>query len=67
MKGLKYMPKMQERARGGLLGLAVGDSLLEDAISRSYYAVLHAAKAALLMNDTVAENPPPLNPLFTAI
>ena len=27
--------------------------LLEDAISRSYYAVLHAAKAALLVHDTM--------------
>jgi ADP-ribosyl-[dinitrogen reductase] hydrolase len=27
LKGLKDMPKMQERARGCLLGLAVGDAL----------------------------------------
>ncbi len=30
--------------------------LFEDAISRSYYAVLHAAKAALLTQETIAES-----------
>lgn len=38
--------------------------LLEDAISRSYYAVLHAAKAALLVHDAVAESHASVRRLF---
>jgi hypothetical protein len=40
------------------------EGLLEDAISRSYYAVLHAAKAALLVHDTVAESHAAVRRLF---
>lgn len=32
------------------------DGLFEDAISRAYYAVMHAAKAALLVHDKVSES-----------
>lgn len=32
------------------------DSLFEDAVSRAYYAVMHAAKAALLVHDRIAES-----------
>ena len=38
--------------------------LLEDAVSRSYYAVLHAAKAALLSHDTIAESHAAVRRLF---
>lgn len=34
------------------------DGLFEDAVSRSYYAVMHAAKSALLAQDTIAESDP---------
>jgi uncharacterized protein (UPF0332 family) len=32
------------------------DGLFEDAVSRAYYAVMHAAKAALLIHDRVVES-----------
>jgi uncharacterized protein (UPF0332 family) len=32
------------------------DCLYEDAISRAYYAVMHAAKAALLVHDQIPES-----------
>jgi uncharacterized protein len=34
------------------------DGLYADAISRAYYAILHAAKAALRVHDIVAESHP---------
>ncbi len=40
------------------------DGLLEDAISRSYSAVMHAAKAALLFHDTIVESHAALRRLF---
>jgi uncharacterized protein len=38
--------------------------LLEDAISRAYYAVMHAAKAALLVHDVIAESHRAVRRLF---
>lgn len=35
------------------------EELFPDAISRAYYAVMHAAKAALLTRDVVADSRPP--------
>jgi uncharacterized protein (UPF0332 family) len=35
-----------------------GDGLYADAISRAYYAILHAAKAALHVHDVAAESHP---------
>ena len=32
------------------------DPLFEDAVSRAYYAVMHSAKAALLVHDKVSES-----------
>ena len=32
------------------------DGLFEDAVSRAYYAVMHSAKAALLVHDKVSES-----------
>lgn len=36
--------------------LEQADGLFEDAVSRAYYAVMHAAKAALLIHDRLAES-----------
>lgn len=36
----------------------------EDAVSRAYYAILHAAKAALLTRDIAAESHPAVRRLF---
>ncbi len=41
--------------------------LFEDAVSRSYYAVMHAAKAALLVHDAIAESHAALRRLFGAV
>ncbi len=38
--------------------------LTEDAISRAYYAVMHAAKAALLVHDAVAQRHAAVRRLF---
>jgi uncharacterized protein len=40
------------------------ERLPEDAVSRAYYAVLHAAKAALLARETVAETHAGVRRLF---
>lgn len=40
------------------------ESLFEDAVSRSYYAVMHTAKAVLLYHDTIAESHAALRRLF---
>ena len=39
----------------------------EDAVSRSYYAVMHAAKAALLVHDVIAESPAAVRRLFGSV
>ena len=36
--------------------LLQAEGLFEDAVSRAYYAVMHAAKAALLVHDRIAES-----------
>ena len=41
--------------------------LPEDAVSRSYYAVLHAAKAALLAHEIIAESHAAIRRLFGKI
>ena len=41
--------------------------LPEDAVSRSYYAVLHAAKAALLAHEVIAESHAAIRRLFGKI
>jgi uncharacterized protein (UPF0332 family) len=38
--------------------------LFADAVSRSYYAVMHAARAALLAHDTIAESHSAVRRLF---
>lgn len=43
------------------------DGLFEDAVSRSYYAVMHAAKAALLVHDAIAESHAAVRRLFGAV
>ena len=30
--------------------------LIEDAVSRAYYAIMHSAKAALLVHEAIAES-----------
>jgi uncharacterized protein len=41
-----------------------GDGLYADAISRAYYAILHAAKAALHVHDVTAESHPAVRRMF---
>ncbi len=43
------------------------DGLNEDAVSRSYYAVMHAAKAALLVHDAIAESYAAVRRLFGSV
>lgn len=43
------------------------DGLHEDAVSRSYYAVMHAAKAALLFHDAIAESHAAVGRLFGSV
>jgi len=53
MKGIsRYAVRGLERARKSLLAakLLLENDLFSDSVSRSYYAVLHSAKAALYMN-----------------
>ena len=40
------------------------DGLYADAISRAYYAILHAAKAALHVHDVAAESHPAVRRMF---
>jgi len=42
----------------------IRDGLYADAISRAYYAILHAAKAALHVHDIVAESHPAVRRMF---
>jgi uncharacterized protein (UPF0332 family) len=41
--------------------------LFEDAVSRSYYAVMHAAKAALLVHDVIADSHAKVRRLFGSV
>lgn len=43
------------------------DGLYEDAVSRSYHAVMHAAKAALLFHGAVAESHAAVGRLFGSV
>ena len=43
------------------------ESLYEDAVSRGYYAVMHAAKAALFYHNTLAESHAAVRRLFGKI
>jgi uncharacterized protein (UPF0332 family) len=43
------------------------DGLFEDAVSRAYYAVMHAAKAALLAHDQIAESHAALRRYFGSV
>ena len=43
------------------------DGLFEDAVSRAYYAVMHAAKAALLVHDQIAESHVALRRYFGSV
>lgn len=57
------------RARKALQAakLLQADSLFEDAVSRAYYAVMHAAKAALLVHDQIAESHAAVRRLFGSV
>jgi uncharacterized protein (UPF0332 family) len=52
------LPSAWKRAQDSLRAAEVlhGQALYADAVSRSYYAVMHAARAALLANGVVAES-----------
>lgn len=58
-----------ERAKRALRAAQTlhADRLLEDAVSRSYYAVMHAAKAVLLVHDAIAESHAAVRRLFGAV
>ena len=43
------------------------NDLFEDTVSRSYYAVMHAAKAALLVHDVIAESHAAVRRLFGSV
>jgi uncharacterized protein (UPF0332 family) len=43
------------------------DGLFEDAVSRAYYAVMHSAKAALLVYEKVSESPAAIRRLFGSV
>lgn len=55
-----------ERAKKALKSAEVllGQNLLEDCISRSYYAILHSAKAALLSKGISADSHDAIKNLF---
>ena len=44
--------------------LLLGEAFFGDAISRSYYAVMHAARAALLVHDTITQSRSAVRRLF---
>ncbi len=47
--------------------LRQSDNLFEDAVSRAYYAVMHAAKAALLVHNQIAESHTAVRRLFGSV
>ena len=47
--------------------LLLSSSLFEDAVSRSYYAVMHATKAALLVHDVIADSHARVRRLFGSV
>lgn len=58
-----------DRAKKSLAAarLLLSARLFEDAVSRSYYSVMHAAKAALLVHDVVAESHAAVRRLFGSV
>jgi len=58
-----------DRAKKSLAAarLLLSARLFEDAVSRSYYAVMHAAKAALLVHDVIAESHAAVRRLFGSV
>lgn len=58
-----------ERAKRSLQAAEIlqAAGLYEDAVSRSYYAVMHAAKAALLVHDAIAESHAAIRRLFGSV
>lgn len=58
-----------ERAKRALRAAEIlhAGGLYEDAVSRSYYAVMHAAKAALLVHNAIAESHAAVRRLFGSI
>ena len=58
-----------ERAQRALRAAQIlhESDLFEDAVSRSYYAVMHAAKAALLVHDVIAESHAAVRRLFGSV
>ena len=63
------LPTLWMRARQALAAAEIlhKEELYADAISRSYYAVMHATRAALLANGTVAESHSAVRRLFGQI
>ena len=47
--------------------LLLSAGLFQDSISRSYYAVMHAAKAALLVHDVIADSHSKVRRLFGSV
>ena len=58
-----------ERAKKALRAAQIlhADGLLEDTVSRSYYAVMHAARAALLVHDVIPTSHAAVRRLFGAV
>jgi uncharacterized protein (UPF0332 family) len=58
-----------ERAQRALRAAQIlqANDLFEDAVSRSYYAVMHAAKAALLAHDVITESHAAIRRLFGSV
>ena len=64
-----YYSYRQERRENALRAAETltRDGLYADAISRAYYAILHAAKAALRVHDMVAESHPAVRRMNQAV
>jgi uncharacterized protein (UPF0332 family) len=58
-----------ERAKKSLAAarLLLSSSLFEDAVSRSYYAVMHATKSALLVHDVITDSHARVRRLFGSV
>ena len=63
------LPTLWMRARQALAAAEIlhKEELYADAVSRSYYAVMHATRAALLANGVVAESHSAVRRLFGQI
>ena len=66
---LEYVLAEFERGKKSLRSAQIlqREGMAEDAVSRSYYAVMHAAKAALLAHDTIAESHAAVRRLFGSV